>query len=303
MAGEVCWCELASLLAGNSVAPAVASALGRDDAEVDPAAAAAEALAGGNLLLVLDNCEHVLDACAEGVCEVTRRRAGGQARARHEPRAAGGRGRAGVRSAPSTPRPWTCSPTGRDWRPGTSAVGRGAADVALSASGSTACPSPWSSRPRGFARCSPAEIVQRLDHRFELLTRPRTRGSARHRTLPCHRGLRGARLLDEPERLVFERLSVVTWQVDAEAARALCGGAGVDAAAVLRRARPARGAITGDRAERRRGHALRDARDALTVARDRLSDRGELEQIRDRHADWYALLADRHAADAGATGR
>lgn len=32
-------------------------------------------------------------------------------------------------------------------------------------------------------------------------------------------------------------------------------------------------------------------------ARDRLRDRGELEHMRDRHADWYALLADRHGQD------
>src|SRR5688572_32152519 len=37
--GEVRWCELASLRADDSVAPAVASALGRDDADADPAAA------------------------------------------------------------------------------------------------------------------------------------------------------------------------------------------------------------------------------------------------------------------------
>jgi tetratricopeptide (TPR) repeat protein len=32
-------------------------------------------------------------------------------------------------------------------------------------------------------------------------------------------------------------------------------------------------------------------------ARDRLRERGQLERIRDLHADWYALLADRHARD------
>ena len=62
--GEVCWCELAALTEDGAVAPAVASALGLSDSS-DPAAAVAEALSSTDVLLVLDNCEHVLGGAAQ----------------------------------------------------------------------------------------------------------------------------------------------------------------------------------------------------------------------------------------------
>jgi len=68
-AGEVCWCELAALRDDAAVAPAVASALGRDAAD-GTALALADALAGGHVLLVLDNCEQVIEGVAELVDEV-----------------------------------------------------------------------------------------------------------------------------------------------------------------------------------------------------------------------------------------
>ena len=297
VAGEVCWCELASLLAGNSVAPAVASALGRDDAEVDPAAAAAEALAGGNLLLVLDNCEHVLDGAADLVDQVIRAQPDARVLATsREP--LGVEGEQVVALGPLGPEAvelfadrarlavWDFELTDEN-----------AADVARICERLDGLPLAIELAAARVRSLSPAEIVQHLDHRFELLARPRTRGSARHRTLRATVDW-SYRLLDEPERLVFERLSVVASRCDAEAARALCGGAGVDAAAVL------------DVLDRLVERSLVTARSDGGVtrfgmletlreyARDRLSDRGELEQIRDRHADWYALLADRHAADA-----
>jgi predicted ATPase/DNA-binding CsgD family transcriptional regulator len=59
------------------VAPAVAGVLGlRDRAGYAPAAALAEYLAGRQLLLVLDNCEHVVDAAAK-LAEVLLRAAAG----------------------------------------------------------------------------------------------------------------------------------------------------------------------------------------------------------------------------------
>jgi predicted ATPase len=143
---------------------------------------------------------------------------------------------------------------------------------------------------------SPAEIAQHLDHRFELLARPRTRGEERHRTLRATVDW-SYRLLDEPERLVFERLSVVASRCDIDAARAICGGAGVAPDSVLEQldrlverslvwARPEDGATRYGMLE-----TLRE------YARDRLRERGELEHMRDLHADWYALVADRHARD------
>lgn len=78
------------------------------------------------------------------------------------------------------------------------------------------------SRVRSF---EPAQLVEHLDHRFELLS-----GGART-ALPRQRTLRGAidwsyDLLDDDERALFDRLGVFPADFDYEAARAICGADG-----------------------------------------------------------------------------
>ncbi|HET8820991.1 MAG TPA: hypothetical protein VFM57_05550, partial [Thermoleophilaceae bacterium] len=143
---------------------------------------------------------------------------------------------------------------------------------------------------------SPAEIAQHLDRRFELLARPRARGAERHRTLRATVDW-SYRLLEDDERLVFERLSVVASRCDAEAARAICGGGGVPPESVLDLLhRLVERSLVTTRTDG--GVTLFGMLETLReYARDRLRDRGELEHMRDLHADWYALLADRQARD------
>ena len=59
------WVDLASLSRGEEVAGAVARALGASLSEGDAAPQLLRALHGKALLLVLDNAEHLIDACAE----------------------------------------------------------------------------------------------------------------------------------------------------------------------------------------------------------------------------------------------
>jgi hypothetical protein len=78
------------------------------------------------------------------------------------------------------------------------------------------------SRVRSF---EPAQLVEHLDHRFELLS-----GGART-ALPRQRTLRGAidwsyDLLDDDERALFDRLGVFPADFDYEAARAVCAADG-----------------------------------------------------------------------------
>lgn len=56
--------ELARIDDADLLAPAVAAALGIRDTSSDPVALLIEHLADKRMLLVLDNCEHLLDACA-----------------------------------------------------------------------------------------------------------------------------------------------------------------------------------------------------------------------------------------------
>ena len=68
--------DLAAVDRPERVVPAVASTLGlRIGGELTPTDVA-DALAGRELLLVLDNCEHVVDACRDLVAAVRRRAPG-----------------------------------------------------------------------------------------------------------------------------------------------------------------------------------------------------------------------------------
>jgi predicted ATPase/class 3 adenylate cyclase len=146
---------------------------------------------------------------------------------------------------------------------------------------------------------SPTDIAARLDQRFQLLTGGRRSAAERHQTL------RGAiewsyELLEPRERALFERLSVFPGGFDAEAAAAvsvsddlqpwdvLDAGAGLVAKSML----------TADEASgTARYHMLETLR---TFAREQLEATGNLEEMFRRHADHYTRFAE--AADAGLAG-
>ena len=65
----VCFVELASVADPGDVADTIARALG--GVAVDPLAAATASLAGAPRLLVLDNCEHVIDSVASAIDVLT----------------------------------------------------------------------------------------------------------------------------------------------------------------------------------------------------------------------------------------
>ena len=67
---------------------------------------------------------------------------------------------------------------------------------------------------------SPAEIAGLLDERFRLLTGGRRRGVERHQTLRATVEWSYS-LLDERERVVFDRLGVFAGSFDADAATAV----------------------------------------------------------------------------------
>jgi len=294
--GEVCWCALAALRTHESVAPAVASQLGRDDARADAATAVAEALAGADVLLVLDNCEQVLEGVAELVERViaTVPEAHILATSR-EPLGIEGEQAIALGSlGPEALELFADRARLAVWDFEMSDDNRDAvAQICERLDGLPLAIELAAARIRSL---SPAEIAEHLDHRFDLLARPRTRGEERHRTLRATVDW-SYRLLEESERLVFERLSVVASSCDIDAARAICGGAGVSPDSVLEQldrlverslvwARPEAGATRYGMLE-----TLRE------YGRDRLREAGELEHMRDLHADWYALLADRNAHD------
>jgi predicted ATPase len=293
---EVRWCELAALRADEAVAPAVASALGRDDAGADAATAVADVLDGGDLLLVLDNCEHVLEGAADLVERVIQAVPDvGIVATSREP--LGVEGEQVIALGPLGPEAIELFADRARLAVWDFDLGDGNAEaVAHICERLDGLPLAIELAAARIRSLSPGEIAQHLDRRFELLARPRARGEERHRTLRATVDW-SYRLLEEDERLVFERLSVVASRCDADAARAICGGGGVPPENVL------------DVLDRLVERSLVTTRTETGVtrfgmletlreyARDRLRDRGELEHMRDLHADWYALQADRNARD------
>ena len=159
---------------------ASATSLGLD---APAGAASPSGCAATTLLLVLDNCEHVVDAVAEARRRAARRRPG---RAGPRPRASSrsGRRRAGARPRAAGPWPTPSRSSARATRSvRRRPTPRPGARSRTCAARSTACR--WrSSSPRpapGCCRCT--EIARRLDDRFAVLRDPTSHRPARRRAL------------------------------------------------------------------------------------------------------------------------
>ncbi len=135
------------------------------------------------------------------------------------------------------------------------------------------------------------QIVARLDDRFRLLT------GGSQLVLPRHQTLRGAidwsyNLLSGPERVLLRRLSVFAGGWILEAAEYVCAGGSVDAASIL-------DLLTSlvDKslviAEPHGGETrYRLLETVRQYGRDRLQEAGEVDDVRRRHRDWYREFAE-----------
>jgi predicted ATPase/class 3 adenylate cyclase/predicted negative regulator of RcsB-dependent stress response len=136
------------------------------------------------------------------------------------------------------------------------------------------------------------QIATRLDDRFRLLT-----GGSRV-GLPHHQTLRAAMdwsydMLSEPERIVLRRLAVFAAGFTLEAAEAVAGGDGVDASEVLDLLIHLvdKSLVV---AEEQGGEArYRLLETVQQYGRERLRESGEAEAAQRRHRDWYLGLAER----------
>ncbi len=133
---------------------------------------------------------------------------------------------------------------------------------------------------------SPHQIAARLDDAFRVLA-----GGARG-TIPRHRTLREAidwsyRLLDEPERLLFERLSVFVGGFDLEAAEFVCVDASLAPAVVL----DLLGSLADKSIVTVEAHAGQARYRLLETVRqyatERLVERRDADRLRSRHAEYF----------------
>jgi predicted ATPase/class 3 adenylate cyclase len=142
------------------------------------------------------------------------------------------------------------------------------------------------------------QIATRLDDRFRLLT-----GGSRA-VLPRQQTLRAAidwsyHLLTEPERVLFRRLSVFAGGWTLEAAESVSAGGGVESTRIL-------DLLTSlvDKslvlAETQRGEArYRLLETVRQFGMDKLEESGEADDARTRHRDWYLDLAEQADREQG----
>jgi predicted ATPase/class 3 adenylate cyclase/DNA-binding XRE family transcriptional regulator len=138
---------------------------------------------------------------------------------------------------------------------------------------------------------SPEEIAERLDDRFRLLT-----GGSRT-ALPRQQTLRAMidwsyNLLSEPEKILFRRLVVFVGGWSLDAAERVCSGNGIETGQVLdllsqlvNKSLVIAENIRGET----RYHTLETIRQ---YARDKLFESADVKTLRDHHLDFYTTLAE-----------
>ena len=147
---------------------------------------------------------------------------------------------------------------------------------------------------------SPADVASHLDERFRLLTGKRRGRMERHQTLRATVEW-SYQLLDDDERAVFDRLGVFAGSFATPAAVAVVGGVDLDTWEVSEAlsslvAKSMLGAETGPDATSR--YAMNET--LRQYARERLDDVDEIDRWRRAHAQYYASWA--HDAGYGLTG-
>ncbi|MFF7393927.1 BTAD domain-containing putative transcriptional regulator [Streptomyces scabiei] len=198
------------------------------DRQDDPLVRLAEHCAGRRMLLILDNCEHVVDAAAHLVDQLLQRCPGLTVLATsREPLGVPGELLRPVEPLTQPHALRLLADRGAAARPGftVDADPEAAAEICRRLDGLPLAIELAAARLRML---TPRQIADRLDDRFRLLT------SGSRTVLPRQQTLRAVvdwswELLDEDERDVLRRLSVFAGGCDLAAAEAVCGPAALEA--------------------------------------------------------------------------
>ena len=284
------------LLLGHAVLEALRLA---DSTARPPLDVLAGQLADRRMLLVLDGCEHLVDACAELAGTLLRSAPGLRvlATSRQSLRVDG------EHLLPLTPLP-VDAPAGR-WPdavrlfadraaavvPGFELTAANASEVALLCRRLDGIPLAVELAAGRLRTLSVEQIGVRLDDRFRLLTGGARTAPPRHQTLRTTIGW-SHELCTPQERLLWARLSVFAGGFDLEAAEYVCAGDGLEADAVLE--------LIGELVDKsvllRMGGATDPVRfrmlDTLREYGARwLHSTGDEQQLLRRHRDWYLGVA------------
>ncbi|MQY39078.1 hypothetical protein SRB17_71000 [Streptomyces sp. RB17] len=286
--------ELAPVRDPQFVEYAVAEALGLTDHTArPPRETLLEHLAGRPALLVLDGFEHLLDACAELTAELLRRLP--------ELRVlAVGRRPLGVAGERLSP----LAPLGEDEAVElfTDRAREQGLEVSDGPEVRELCrrlegiPLALELAAGRLRALSPAQLLQRLDDRFRLLTTGSGPQSvpggppARHRTLRTAIGW-SHELCTPAERLLWARLSVFAQTFDLEAAEYVCSGDGLPAEDVLDVLSELLAQSVVTREVSPAGPRYRMLDTVRAYGAEWLERIGDAGRLRRRHRDWYLGLA------------
>jgi non-specific serine/threonine protein kinase len=290
------------------VAQAVAGALGlQDRAGYAPAAMLAEYLAGRQLLLVLDNCEHLVDAAAK-LADVLLRAAPGLrvlATSRESLNMTGETVLAvPPLAAPEAGRRLTVAELARFPSAGLFAERAAQAVAGFTVTeANVAAVASICRRLEGLplaielaaARLpvlSPEQIDVRLGDRLGLLTRGGRARPARQQTLRASIEW-SYELCSEAERLLWARLSVFAGGFELDAAEGICADhrLGADQVLELLAALAGKSILTAAHSEGVARYRLPET--LREYGQERLQESGEYTALRRRHRDWHEQLARR----------
>ncbi|HZU79317.1 MAG TPA: NB-ARC domain-containing protein [Acidimicrobiales bacterium] len=303
--------DLSALADGSQILPAVAGACGLTTTQ--PAAplwdTVTSLLAGRRTLLLLDNCEHLLDACAglledlleqcPDLCVLATSR---------EALSVDGERTWPVGSLPTQESVELFVTRAR------AADADFPTDAATTATVTEICeqldgiPLALELAAARVGHLSAAELAAHLDDRFRLLTGGRRRRTQRQQTLRAAIDW-SFDLLQEHERVLFRRLSVFSGGFTLPAAAAVCGGGDdtvtldtlgslVAKSLVVRERPPA--PSTSTRHPAAGGSPITRYRMLETIrlyAADRLLEAGEVDRLRDAHFDYWLTTARRSPFD------
>jgi len=295
-------CELAAAANGDEMTQVIATALGVvQRQQMTLAESIVDFLRTRRTLVMLDNCEHLLDAAA-GLAEMILAGAPGVrilATSREGLGISGEHVRplrslglpADVREALSSDAVALFVERAREVEPGFALDDATVSSVAEICGRLDGIPLAIELAAARVAGMGLAEIAGHLDERFRLLTGGRRARVERHQTL------RGAiewshSLLTDAERTVFDRLGVFPASFDEAAAVAVCAFEGIERWDVIDglSSLAAKSMVglerSGDTARYQLLETLRH------FARDRAGASGDLEGLRRRHAAHYAALAE-----------
>ncbi len=300
--------ELAALTDPTLVTPAVAQAVGvREEPGRTLLATLVTALGYGRVLLVLDNCEHLLDACASlaeslllacpdlRILATSREPLGvtGEV-AWRVPSLALPEGDVAVKDLASSEAVELFVERTRAARPGFVLSERNAPAVLELCRRLDAIPLALELAAAQVCFLTPEEILDRLHDRFRLLSRASRTAPRRQQTLRATVEW-SYNLLTEAERRLFEQVSVFAGGFTLEAAEAVCAGDDVEAAKVLDLLSRLvdRSLVVMEPLREVEATRYRLLETLRAYGQQRLAERGELEAIRERHARWMAKCAQR----------